>query len=57
MTTTDLHIPKRIRLVKACRDHLYSEVKRTLATDKEIRSLKLMDKKIDDWYIKQTING
>jgi hypothetical protein len=53
MTTTDICIPKRIRLVKACRDHLYSEVKRTLATDKEIRSLKFMDKKISDWYESQ----
>lgn len=45
--------PKRIRLLSACRDHLYNEVKRTLATDKEIRSIRHLDKKIGDWWVKQ----
>lgn len=47
-------IPKRIRLLQACRNHLYGEVKRTLATDKEIRALKYLDGKVEKYYVKQT---
>jgi hypothetical protein len=43
--------PKRIRLLSACRDHLYNEVKRTLATDKEIRTLWQLDKRVSDYYV------
>lgn len=50
----DLIIPKRIRLLKNCKDHLYSEVREKLATDKEIRSLKEMNKRIENYYVKQT---
>jgi hypothetical protein len=52
-------LPKRIRLIKACRNHLYNEVKRTLATDKEIRALRELDGKVEKFYLKQVevVNG
>lgn len=45
-------LPKRIRLLQTCREHLYNEVKKTLATDKEIRALREMDKRIGDYYLR-----
>jgi hypothetical protein len=44
-------LPKRIRLMKSCYDHLYGEVKRTLATDKEIRNLRELQAKIERAYV------
>ncbi len=46
--------PKRIRLAINCRDLLYSEVKNKLATDREIKALKFLDKKVSDYYVRQT---
>lgn len=46
-------LPKRIRLLKVLHAHLYSEVKETLASDKEIRNLKLLDSKVERYYLKQ----
>jgi hypothetical protein len=37
---------KRKRLLIACRDHLYSEVKTKLATDKQMKILADMEKKL-----------
>lgn len=48
-----IELPKRIRLKQACRDHLYDEVKRTLATDKEIKTLRELDKKVSEYYVRQ----
>lgn len=48
-----MKVPKRIRLIKACRNHLYHEVKVTLATDREIRNLRSLDKRVGDWYERQ----
>jgi len=45
--------PKRIRLKEACRNHLYNEVKVTLANDKEIRTIRELDKKVSDWWVRQ----
>jgi hypothetical protein len=47
-----IQIPRRIRLYKACHAHLYSEVKEKLATDKEIRALRHLDKKVSDYYVR-----
>lgn len=49
----EYRIPKRIRLLKVLHAHLYSEVKETLATDKEIRNLKQLDSKVERYYLKQ----
>jgi hypothetical protein len=49
-----MQLPKRIRLLKVVQSHLYGEVKTTLATDKEIRSLKDMNRRLENYYVKQT---
>jgi hypothetical protein len=49
-------LPRRIRLLQACKTHLYNEVKQTLATDKEIRAIRNMDDRISKYYIRQTQN-
>jgi hypothetical protein len=49
-------LPKRIRLKKACREHLYNQVKKTLATDKEIRTLRELDRKVSEYYERLAIN-
>jgi hypothetical protein len=46
-------LPKRIRLMKSCYNHLYGEVKRTLATDKEIRSMRELQSRIEKAYMNQ----
>lgn len=47
-------IPRRIRLLQACHSHLYGEVRRTLATDKEIRALRQLGEKIEKGFINLT---
>lgn len=47
-------LPKRTRLLIACREHLYNEVKLTLATDKGIRALRNLDNKIEQHYVRLT---
>ena len=47
-------LPKRVRLLKVLHTHLYDEVKEKLATDKEIRSLRYLDKKIGDYYMRES---
>lgn len=46
--------PKRIRLLKACRKHLLKRVIITLATDKEVRTIREMDSRISDYYVGMT---
>jgi hypothetical protein len=48
-----MNLPKRIRLAKACHSHLYNEVKTTLATDKEIKALKHLSGKVENYYLRQ----
>jgi hypothetical protein len=45
-----MELPKRTRLLIACRDHLYSEVRKTLATDKELRALHKMNSMVSKHY-------
>jgi hypothetical protein len=39
--------------MKSCYNHLYGEVKRTLATDKEIRSMRELQSRIEKAYMNQ----
>jgi hypothetical protein len=48
----DIQLPKRTRLLLACRDHLYGEVRKTLATDKEIRALHRMNSMVEKHYVR-----
>lgn len=47
-------IPRRLRLLQECYNHLYSEVKITLATDKEIRDLKYLSNSIERGFLNLT---
>lgn len=43
-------LPKRIRLLKSVKDHLYNEVKVKLATDKEVKDLKNLASRIKRYH-------
>lgn len=47
-------IPRRLRLLQECHNHLCSEVKITLATDKELRALRYLGDKIERGYVNLT---
>lgn len=47
----DYKIPKRIRLLQALRNNLYSRVRLTLATDKEISNLHGLNNRIEKGFI------
>lgn len=47
----DYKVPKRIRLLQALRNHLYSRVKETLATDREIRNLHGLNDRIEKAFV------
>lgn len=47
----DYKVPKRIRLLQALRNHLYSRVRLTLATDKEISNLHGLNDRIEKGFI------
>lgn len=47
-------LPRRIRLLQVCKTHLYNEVKQTLATDKELRSLHGLNTRIEKAFVNLT---
>lgn len=43
-------VPPRVRLLKNCFDHKYSELRKTLATDKQLRELPGLKRRIERAY-------